>query len=331
IRLRPVAASSSSQIALERRTSGTNSRPSPMACRVMRVSPCDEPWSCGGENRSIPTAFAPSLADWYSAELPTAPSPTTSTSAIVRMEAMMPHRTYGIATQQFRHRSSPSALLNSRGQAQIVPATSGEQRTANGEKRTAPAPYERLFPATHMTIRTLNSRLVYRNPWMTVREDDIERDNGTRGIYGVVEKCDSAIILAIEGDSIYLVEQYRYPIGANSLEFPQGSLERNDVDPAEIAREKLHAEGGLLAGKLDCLGAIHIACGYANQKTYAFLATGLTQSAGQRDAEEHDLVVRKVSLAELQQLIRRNVIKDAQTMAAWALYQARAAELRSQP
>jgi len=182
-----------------------------------------------------------------------------------------------------------------------------------------------------MTIRTLNSLVVYRNPWMTVREDDIERDNGTRGIYGVVEKCDSAIILAIEGDSVYLVEQYRYPIGANSLEFPQGSLERNDVDPAEIAREELRAETRLLAGKLDCLGAIHIACGYANQKTYAFLATGLTPSAGQRDAEEHDLVVRKVSLAELEQLIRQNVIKDAQTMAAWALYQARAVELRGKP
>jgi 8-oxo-dGTP pyrophosphatase MutT (NUDIX family) len=182
-----------------------------------------------------------------------------------------------------------------------------------------------------MTIRPLNSRVVYRNPWMTVREDAIERDNGTRGIYGVVEKCDSAIILAIDGDSIYLVEQYRYPIAANSLEFPQGGLERNDVDPAEIAREELHAETGLIAEKLDCLGAIHIACGYANQKTYAFLATGLTQSAGQRDAEEHDLMVRKVSLAELEQLIRKNVIKDAQTMAAWALYQACATELRGQP
>lgn len=182
-----------------------------------------------------------------------------------------------------------------------------------------------------MTIRPLNSRVVYRNPWMTVREDAIERDNGTRGIYGVVEKCDSAIILAIEGDSIYLVEQYRYPIGANSLEFPQGSLERNDVDPAEIARKELHAETGLLAEKLDCLGEIHIACGYANQKTYAFLATGLTQSTGQRDLEEHDLVVRKVSLAELEQLIRQNVIKDAQTMAAWALYQVRAAESQGQP
>src|SRR5271157_5563518 len=176
-----------------------------------------------------------------------------------------------------------------------------------------------------MTIRQLSSRVVYRNKWMTVREDEIERDNGMRGIYGVVEKYDSAVILPIDGDEVYLVEQYRYPLGVTSLEFPQGSLERNDIDPAEIARDELQAETGLVAAKLEYLGEIYIACGYANQKTHAFVATGLTQAAQQPDAEEHDLAVRKVSLTELRQLIRDNVIKDAQTLAAWAFYQARAA------
>jgi len=174
-----------------------------------------------------------------------------------------------------------------------------------------------------MTIRQVSSRVVYRNPWMTVREDEIERNNGTRGIYGVIEKCDSAIVIAIDGTDVYLVEQYRYPVGMTTLEFPQGSLERNDVDPAVIAREELQAETGLVADKLECLGEIYIAWGYANQKTYAFLATGLRQDVGHRDVEEHDLVVRKMSLAQLQQLIRDNVIKDAQTMAAWSLYVAR--------
>ena len=37
---------------------------------------------------------------------------------------------------------------------------------------------------------------------------------------------------------------------------------------------------GLSPGKLERLGEIYIACGYANQKTYAFLATGLTPSEG---------------------------------------------------
>lgn len=175
-----------------------------------------------------------------------------------------------------------------------------------------------------MTIRQLSTRVVYRNTWMTVREDKIERDNGARGIYGVIEKCDSAIILPIDNDGVYLVDQYRYPIRSNSLEFPQGSLERNDVDPAEIARDELQSETGLVADKLELLGEIHIACGYANQKTYAFLATGLKHAAGQRDAEEQDLAVRKVGLGQLRQLIGDNIIKDAQTLAAWGLYLMRA-------
>lgn len=182
-----------------------------------------------------------------------------------------------------------------------------------------------------MTIRQLSTRVVYRNPWMTVREDEIERNNGAHGIYGVVEKCDSAIILPIDGDWVYLVEQFRYPIGEKSLEFPQGSLETDGVDPAEIARQELQGETGLLAEKLECLGEIHIACAYTNQKTYAFIATGLTQAARQPDVEEHDLVVRKVSLAQLQEFIRDNVIKDAQTLAAWGLYQACVAASRANP
>ena len=174
-----------------------------------------------------------------------------------------------------------------------------------------------------MTIRQLTSRVVYRNSWMTVREDEIERSNGTRGIYGVVEKPDSAIILAIEGEAVYLVEQFRYAVGEVSLEFPQGSLERNDVTPEEIARQELLGETGLVAGELECLGPIHIACGYANQTTFAFVATGLTQSERKPDAEEHDLTVRKTTFVELERLIRDNRIKDAQTLAAWALYRAR--------
>lgn len=172
-----------------------------------------------------------------------------------------------------------------------------------------------------MSIRQLRSRVVYRNPWMTVREDEIERDNGTRGIYGVVEKHDSAIILPIEAGQIYLVEQFRYPLGLNSLEFPQGSLEEEDIAPEAIAREELKAETGLEAESMRYLGEIYIACGYANQKTHAFLAMGLRQGETHPDAEEHDLAVRPVSLKDLPQLIRHNRIRDAQTLAAWALYQ----------
>lgn len=174
-----------------------------------------------------------------------------------------------------------------------------------------------------MSIRQLSSRIVYRNPWMTVREDEVERDNGQPGIYGVVEKHDSAVILPIDGDHIYLVDQYRYPIGRRSLELPQGSLEAAGLEPEAIARQELLQETGIIAASLELLGAFNIAVGYSNQRDYAFLATGLTLGPRTPDREEHDLVLHRLSLNEFQEKIRGNAIDDAQTLAAWAFYLAR--------
>ena len=174
-----------------------------------------------------------------------------------------------------------------------------------------------------MSIRQLSSRVVYRNPWMTVREDDVERDNGERGIFGVVEKHDSAVILPIDGDYIYLVEQFRYPIGRRSLELPQGSLEAAGLEPETIARQELLQETGIVAGKMELLGAFNIAVGYSNQRDYAFLATDLTLGARTPDREEHDLVLQRLSMEQFREKIRNNVIDDAQTLAAWAFYIAR--------
>jgi ADP-ribose pyrophosphatase len=72
-----------------------------------------------------------------------------------------------------------------------------------------------------MSIRTLSSREIYRNPWLRVREDQIERSNGTRGIYGVVEKDDCAIIIPVQGDTIYLIEQFRYTIQQRASSSPR--------------------------------------------------------------------------------------------------------------
>ena len=48
------------------------------------------------------------------------------------------------------------------------------------------------------SITTLESREVYRNQWLRLREDRILRSNGKEGIYSVVDKDDCAIILPIE-------------------------------------------------------------------------------------------------------------------------------------
>lgn len=171
-----------------------------------------------------------------------------------------------------------------------------------------------------MTIRTLSSREIYRNPWLRLREDEIERNNGTKGIYGVVDKDDCAVIVPIEQDTIYLVEQFRYTIQQRALELPQGGWESPDVDPEELARGELREETGLVASSMTYLGTMWIAYGFARQKQHVFLATGLAQAETDPDPEEHDLVLHTLSIDEFEKLLLDGTIQDVCTLAAWGLY-----------
>lgn len=42
-------------------------------------------------------------------------------------------------------------------------------------------------------IRTLDSRVVYQDSWIRLRQDQIERRDGSQGTYAVVEKRDSTL------------------------------------------------------------------------------------------------------------------------------------------
>jgi ADP-ribose pyrophosphatase len=174
--------------------------------------------------------------------------------------------------------------------------------------------------AISMSIRTLSTREIYRNPWLRLREDEIERSNGAKGIYGVVDKDDCAIILPIEGETIYLIEQYRYTIQQRALELPQGGWESPDIDPEELARGELREETGLIAASMIYLGTMWIAYGFAKQKQHVYLATGLSEAGTDPDPEEHDLVLKPVTLQAFEQMLLDGTIQDGCTLGAWGLY-----------
>ena len=176
------------------------------------------------------------------------------------------------------------------------------------------------------SITTLSTREVYTNPWMRVREDQILRSNGKPGIYGVIDKDDSAIILPLDLDAdgesgrVWLVEQFRYTIQQRCLELPQGGWEMGNIDPEELARGELKEELGLDAAQMTYLGTLWIAYGFANQKQHVFLATGLTPTEKQPDPEEHDLTAHSVSITEFEKMMLDGVIRDNCTLSAWGLY-----------
>ncbi len=175
-----------------------------------------------------------------------------------------------------------------------------------------------------MSIKTISSREVYRNPWTSVREDVIERSNGQRGIYGVIDKDPASIIIPLdvteEGEFVYLIEQFRYTVQGTFMEFPQGGWETPDVVPEELARGELREETGLTADKMTKLADLWIAYGVMNQMHHVFLAEGLTPGEPDPDAEEHDLQLHRVAVNDFEEMLLDGRVMDNCTAAAWGLY-----------
>ncbi|MCO7221009.1 NUDIX hydrolase [Klenkia sp. PcliD-1-E] len=171
-------------------------------------------------------------------------------------------------------------------------------------------------------MRTTSSREVYRNPWTRVREDVVVRDDGSTGVYGVVEKPDFALVIAAEDDGFWLVEQHRHPVGRRCWEFPQGTWSHGaSGTPEDLARAELAEETGLRAADLRHLGHLDVTPGLSTQEFDVWLATGLTPGPTAREATEADMVHAFVPEAELVARIRSGGFTDAPSLAGYALLQ----------
>ena len=166
-----------------------------------------------------------------------------------------------------------------------------------------------------------STRVVYRNSWMTVREDTIRHRDGTPGVYGVVEKPDFALVLPRWERGFWLVEQYRYPVRRRAWEFPQGGWGHGAAGTsAELARSELAEETSLRAAALTHLGHLYEAYGYSTQGFDVYLAIGLTPGEPAREPGEQDMVHRRFTDAEVDEAIRAGLMVDAPSLAALTLY-----------
>lgn len=169
-------------------------------------------------------------------------------------------------------------------------------------------------------IKKLSSRIVYENKWMKVREDDVEFKGGSKGIYGVVEKPDFALIVPMVGQYFYLVHQYRYTVSQSYWEFPQGAYEENpDIDPTKLALQELEEETGLVAKKIRKIGYLYAAYGMINQGFHIFLAEEFEQKEQKLEAAEEGMIVEKFSISDFEEMVQQGKITDAPTVSAYGL------------
>lgn len=128
-----------------------------------------------------------------------------------------------------------------------------------------------------MPWETVNSRRVYENAWISIREDDVRRPDGSPGLYGVLDLQHPAVfvVAVTDGDDVVLVRQDRYTIGRSSLEVPAGGTDGED--PLVAAGRELREEAGYAARDLRVVADVFSLNGVANAPGHVVVATGLTR------------------------------------------------------
>ena len=157
---------------------------------------------------------------------------------------------------------------------------------------------EWLPRAERSPMKTLASRVAYETPWLRVRQDQVEWQNGKRGDYGFIDlQHEIAMIAALTEDRrVALVRQWRYPWKRDSWELPAGRCEEGET-PLEGAKRELREETGATAREWRQLSTYYGSASIAT-RFHFFLATGIEEGTTARDAEEADMIVAWVPLEE---------------------------------
>jgi 8-oxo-dGTP pyrophosphatase MutT (NUDIX family) len=168
--------------------------------------------------------------------------------------------------------------------------------------------------------RTLKTRVVYDNPWIRVREDDVIRPDGEPGIYGVVHYKNRAIgILPIDDEGYtWLVGQYRYTLDSYSWEIPEGGGAEGE-DPLEAAKRELREETGLDARTWRTLARAHLSNSVSDEAAIIFLATDLIPGEAEPEGTEK-LELMRVRFDEALRMVIDGEITDSMSVIAILRY-----------
>lgn len=146
------------------------------------------------------------------------------------------------------------------------------------------------------------STLKYKSEFIEVYEDRVTRPDGEPGTYSTVTVKPGVSVIAVDGaGDAYLTRQFRYVLGAESVEAICGAVEE-DESPLDAARREAREEAGILADDWQELGYVNMDTSIFRCRSTFFLARGLRLIEPSPEGVE-TLSVVKVPLAEAVRMV----------------------------
>lgn len=163
--------------------------------------------------------------------------------------------------------------------------------------------------------RTLSTKPVYQNRWLSPREDLVEMPDGRTTIYGVVSCGECVGILPfLDPETVLLVKQYRYVARRVTWEMPTGGVHAGE-SLEDAAQRELGEEIGYRADRLTRVSTYHTSKSVMDETAHLFLAEGLTRLPLPPDDTEF-IEVRPFPFQEALRLVLSGEVLDSMTIIA---------------
>jgi 8-oxo-dGTP pyrophosphatase MutT (NUDIX family) len=154
-----------------------------------------------------------------------------------------------------------------------------------------------------------DSESVFKNEFLELINDKVIQPDGKDGEYAIVKMKPGVCVLAIDDeDNIYLTRQFRYALGAESLEVIAGGSERGDA--LENAKRETKEEMGIEAKEWIELGTAETDTSIVSCQAHFFVARKLKFGKPEREGTEAMKPV-KIKFAEAVDKVLNGEIRHA--------------------
>ncbi len=164
-------------------------------------------------------------------------------------------------------------------------------------------------------FRLVAENEIYRGRVITLVTGEFLTPEGETVTREIVHHPGAVAIVALDGDEVVLVRQYRAAAGREILEIPAGKRDIEGESPATTAIRELEEEVGFTTDRLVELCCFYNSVGFSDEYSYVYLATDLRPvPTNPQGPEEHHMSIERLRLDEAWGAVSDGRIEDAKTV-----------------